>query len=48
TLVKKINTDSIGPFSPYEINLSAIAAGVYSVKITSSDNDQFLSSIIKL
>ena len=48
TIVKKINTDSTGPFSPVEVNLSDIAAGVYTVKITSSGNDQFSSSIIKL
>jgi len=48
TQVKKTNTDSIGPFSPYEVDLSDLAAGVYSVKITSSNNDQFISSIIKL
>jgi len=48
TQVKKINTDNIEPFSPVKINLSDLAAGVYSIKITSSGNERFLSSIIKL
>ena len=46
--IKKINSDSVGPFSPVKIDLSGVAAGVYSVKVTSSDNNEFQSSIIKL
>jgi len=46
--VKKINTISTGPFSPVKVDLSDVAAGIYSVKLTSSDNDEFKSSIIKL
>jgi len=48
TQVKNINTISTGPFTPVKIDLSDTAAGVYSVKVTSSDNDEFKSSIIKL
>ena len=46
--VKKLIPSSTGPFSPVKVDFSYVAAGVYSVKVTSSDNNEFKSSIIKL